>query len=696
MNLGLLSASIDVSNERLERAVSESLGGVLSGGDNAMTQVVAQQIREHVDKGTTLDQTALKNTLNVMGTQVGNLLQNANIVLTGMRSGISGNSADIVQLRTDFTKIQQDHKALLDIPKLDQLINSATAADKPFWTGFKTQAIDLESKMNEVFSVIGTAASIVQTKETELAQLNARFLSEKNKAAQDLARVQQDLANLKASTAANQAQAQANLRATTARLTASNGALGQTQAQINAAANTPGALATVANAGRTVAGGVSSAAGGVATAGRAVAGGVSTVAGGVSTAAGGVATAGRAVGGALSTVGGALGLVGGNPQAPATQAPATQAPATQVPTVQVPTPPTAQPPVATQAPTPPTQAPIPPTQVPTPPTQTTEQLEDANMNTHMQSTRRQWFSGHPTPVTETMELWWRKKMGFQGDELTVGHNGKKVYHTALRGDPRAWTNTNRYELKDTQETLDAAAQATIIANASTIANAAAAANADRLARADAAQPPVVAAQPPVVAAQTGPVSVTPELVRKVADYAKNWSKQTNPSRGQLAHTYGVMILKAPGGAPLVKFVEDPRNSQGLDLGKLTVDFKQRVFGVPDGNGAFIYENKSGGVLTVKVGDTEHSVTLSRGEDDVNVVNSILESVEDLIITESNGKYDNASYPVEFKMMALLYIIFLVGLKNDNGQEIIQPGLMNRGRATSGFEPSPYSSMFMWM
>jgi len=184
-------------------------------------------------------------------------------------------------------------------------------------------------------------------------------------------------------------------------------------------------------------------------------------------------------------------------------------------------------------------------------------------------------------------------------------------------------------------------------------------------------------------------------VRQVADYVENWETKTNPSRGQLAHTYGVLILEGKNGKPLVKFEKNPRNKQGLNPSNVDEEFVKTAFGFFDEENDFVYYDNVG-MLYVKVGNKTYDVTLSRNGEDINEINTVLDDAEEFIIKRSGGKYTPQKYPDQFKVMALLYTIFLIGLKNDEGVEIISPGIMNRGRPRAGFEPSPFSSMFMWM
>ena len=79
MNFGLLQASVDVGNERLQDAVSHALGHSISGGHSTATHDIAEHLKSGSLKsdsvlGNTAKQAALVRKLQSMSVDVNSLM----------------------------------------------------------------------------------------------------------------------------------------------------------------------------------------------------------------------------------------------------------------------------------------------------------------------------------------------------------------------------------------------------------------------------------------------------------------------------------------------------------------------------------------------------------------------------------------------------------------------------------------------
>lgn len=177
MNLGLLSASIDVGNNRLQRAVAQALGKTVASGNTAASDEVARQLR---DQQVTINQPQLENQIASMGAQVGRLLRQVQYVQNQSSTGSSSVTTGQIQA------LQQANQKLRA-----QLTNFQTDGATPQQTKIIT---DLQKELAD--------------KNAELQQLESTHQATIRQLQLDLSQAQSDLRNAKSEGADKLAEAQ--------------------------------------------------------------------------------------------------------------------------------------------------------------------------------------------------------------------------------------------------------------------------------------------------------------------------------------------------------------------------------------------------------------------------------------------------------------------------------------------------------
>ena len=157
MNFGLLKASIDVGNDRLEKAVAQALGHTVSGGVSTATHEVARQLMRGSLTNDPAAQSALKQKISIMGTDVSKLLSRAKVIYSGVSSGNNSGYVD-----TDITKLETDINTLVtsSIGKIDQsaldtaIQRSTTTAEQDYWIQMKKDVASYDTSLREAEALL--------------------------------------------------------------------------------------------------------------------------------------------------------------------------------------------------------------------------------------------------------------------------------------------------------------------------------------------------------------------------------------------------------------------------------------------------------------------------------------------------------------------------------------------------------------
>ena len=171
-------------------------------------------------------------------------------------------------------------------------------------------------------------------------------------------------------------------------------------------------------------------------------------------------------------------------------------------------------------------------------------------------------------------------------------------------------------------------------------------------------------------AETG--DVDPEILDQIGEYFREkMNKLENPSRRQLAHTYGTSFFVAPR--------DENKLIQKKDYERLSREF-------------------IAGSVTVNVSGTRTVIPMTK-----DGVTNMLKKTYDAFqvwMTEQGNDDDGQPLWPAFTVMEtaylLLYIVHLQGFQNTDGTPIISKNSPLIGNSEASYVPSPFSSMFMWM
>lgn len=222
MNFGLLKASIDVSNDRLEKAVAQALGHTVSGGVTGATHDVAEYLQANngLSVKNPMNQQLLKNHLMTMKVDVDSLLNKTKVVFkggvdrSGRGNGSSGFSVGPMPTDKDVSDMMTQIKALqskYDITNLVQQIESEidelqqTGGDIhtiQWWEDMRTNVLESKDIIDDAILIsqraatgFGQAKSETQIKEGEITKLQTDLANAKSDLQAAIAKGKQHAAN---------------------------------------------------------------------------------------------------------------------------------------------------------------------------------------------------------------------------------------------------------------------------------------------------------------------------------------------------------------------------------------------------------------------------------------------------------------------------------------------------------------------
>lgn len=230
MNFGLLKASIDVSNDRLEKAVAQALGHTVSGGVTGATHDVAEYLQANngLSVKNPMNQQMLKNHLKKMKVDVDSLLNKTKVVFkggvdrSGRGNGSNGFSVgpmptdkDVSDMITEINTLRSRYD-ITDLVKqieseIDELQQSGGNVNLiQWWEDMRTDVLNSKNIIDDAIRIsqqaatgFGQAKSETLIKQAEIKRLQNDLAAEQHNFSALKKQAMADAANAKAALAAH-------------------------------------------------------------------------------------------------------------------------------------------------------------------------------------------------------------------------------------------------------------------------------------------------------------------------------------------------------------------------------------------------------------------------------------------------------------------------------------------------------------